>query len=110
MIRQATGPNDHPATPTFLQVYQIVSSYSILKPPKSGNCMILETKTPKITLSDVKNVYESNQSERITKITNLEDKLNQISNEGIWEADDIFDHDDCQSSVKNCVTYYMWIC
>lgn len=40
MIRQADGPNDHPTGPTFLHLYRILSLYSVLKPPKYGNCTI----------------------------------------------------------------------
>jgi len=47
MRRQATGPNDHPTTPTFLQVYKMLSIYSILKPSKTGNCKILKKKYTK---------------------------------------------------------------
>lgn len=70
-IRQATGPNDHPSVPTFylfiyfLQVYRILSTYSILKPQKIGNCKILHLTCPKITISDIKDIFQSEESERI---------------------------------------------
>lgn len=107
MVRQATGPNDHPTTPTFLQVYKILSAYSILKPPKSGNCTILETETPKITMNDIKNVFNADESVRCTKIKKLAGTLDSIVDSGLWEADDIFDHNYCKTSVKECVTYYI---
>lgn len=108
MVRQATGPNDHHTTPTFLQVYRILSSYSILKPPISANYTILQTEIPKITLTDIREVNESNESEKVIKIKKLTDKLDQISSAGMWEADDVFDHYYCnQTSVKDCVTYYI---
>ena len=34
------GTNDYPCTPTFLQIYKILSVLSILKPPKLGNCTL----------------------------------------------------------------------
>ncbi|KAF0721309.1 Uncharacterized protein FWK35_00027338, partial [Aphis craccivora] len=71
VVRQSTGPNDHPSTPTFLQVYKILSAYSILKPPKSGNCTILETTAPKINLHDIKAVFNTEESVRSIKIQNL---------------------------------------
>lgn len=41
IIRQVAGPNDLPATPTFLQLYRILSVYSpLVKAPKTGNCSI----------------------------------------------------------------------
>jgi len=41
-VRQTAGPNDHPATPTFLQLYRLLSVYSLVKAPKSGNCTLSE--------------------------------------------------------------------
>lgn len=32
IIRQVAGPNDHPSTPTFLQLYRMLSVYSLVKP------------------------------------------------------------------------------
>ncbi|KAF0750453.1 Uncharacterized protein FWK35_00013683 [Aphis craccivora] len=39
-IRQAAGANVHPGIPTFLQLYKLPYIYSLLKPPKFGNCTI----------------------------------------------------------------------
>jgi len=37
-----SGPNDHPTTPTFLQLYRMLSVYAVIKPPKTGNCTVFE--------------------------------------------------------------------
>lgn len=58
MARQVNGPNDHPCTATFLQVYKM-SVYSMLKPPKTGNCKILETNTIQISIGDLKTVFNN---------------------------------------------------
>ncbi|KAE9523024.1 hypothetical protein AGLY_016655 [Aphis glycines] len=42
IIRQSTDPNDHPTTPTFLHLYKMLSIYSVLKPPKHGNYILIE--------------------------------------------------------------------
>ena len=42
IIRQVSGPNDHPTTPTFLQLYRMLSVYAVLKPNKTGNCTVFE--------------------------------------------------------------------
>lgn len=42
IIRQVSGPNDHPTAPTFLQLYRMLSVYAVIKPPKTGNCTIFE--------------------------------------------------------------------
>jgi len=44
IIHQVSGPNDHPSTPTFLQLYRMLTVSSLIKPPKSGNCTIDEGK------------------------------------------------------------------
>ncbi|KAF0704247.1 Uncharacterized protein FWK35_00030831, partial [Aphis craccivora] len=75
-VRQAIGPNDHPCTPTFLQVYKMLAVYSILKPPKSGNCSILNPETPKITISDLKTIFNTNDiTEKEKKIEHLRKTL-----------------------------------
>jgi len=42
IIRQVNGPNDHPSSTSFMQLYRLLSVYSLVKPPKTGNCTILE--------------------------------------------------------------------
>lgn len=37
-----TNPNNHPNCPTFLEVYEMLTMYSILKPHKTGNCFVLD--------------------------------------------------------------------
>ncbi|KAL4123248.1 hypothetical protein QTP88_015455 [Uroleucon formosanum] len=65
-------------TATFLQVYKLLSAYSILKPLKSGK--ILETATPKIFLNDIKEVFNANESSRFKKLQNLTSRLDEILN------------------------------
>lgn len=57
IVRQVSGPNEHPYSSTFLQIYKTLSMYSILKPPNTGNCKILDSGTPKITINDLKTVF-----------------------------------------------------
>lgn len=107
MIRQAAGPNDHPMGPTFLHLYRILSLYSILKPPKTGNCSILDVHAPKITISELKEIFQSNESIRDIKLKDIRSKIDEIVEEGHWEADDIFiDHPYNDSSALNCIIYY----
>lgn len=108
-VRQATGPNDHPTTPTFLQVYNMLSCYSILKPPKTGNCTILETTDkPKITVADLKEIFGSNEPVRKNKIEGLKNQLDKLIKEDSWEVEDIFvDHNYCVTSTRDAITYYI---
>lgn len=44
-MRQAGGANDHPASINFLQLYKLLSTYKLIKPPKNGNCTVFEDQT-----------------------------------------------------------------
>ncbi|KMQ85335.1 hypothetical protein RF55_16184 [Lasius niger] len=105
IIRQAAGANNHPPTPTFLQLYKLLSIYSILKPPASGNCTITKT-YPKtlITLSELKDIYD-----KPTKIsmTSLKAKLDEFIEENEWEFDDVVEHDYSHAAVVDCIIYYV---
>ena len=37
MIRHAYGSNNHPDPQTFLQLYRLLSTYSLIKPPKGSS-------------------------------------------------------------------------
>jgi len=63
-----------------------------LKPPKSGNCTILDNSRPKITLEDIQ-VFDAEQSVRSIKIKDLACRLDKIADSGMWEADDTLDQD-----------------
>ncbi|KAL5237094.1 hypothetical protein ACI65C_004504 [Semiaphis heraclei] len=110
IIRQVAGPNDHPSCPSFLQLYRMLSVFSLIKPPKSGNCMIFEDNAPIITTADLKQINKdpTNTSIREEKIEKLKEKLNTISDEGCWDVDEIFqEHDYSDSTVFDCVVYYL---
>lgn len=101
MTRQATGPNDHPTTPTFLQVYKMLSLYSILKPPKTGNCKILEKNTPKITMDDIKSIFVEDSVNKSEKILKLQNKLDSILTVEELEVEDVF-----ENNIHNYCTPY----
>ncbi|KAL5246341.1 hypothetical protein ACI65C_013749 [Semiaphis heraclei] len=107
MARQATDPNDHPNCPTFLQVYKLLSVYSIIKPPKSGNCTILDSTTPKLSIKDIKDVFSKNDtSERQLKIDHLKKRLDtlvaqDIEVDNVFQADIFSDHDYYKSDTES---------
>lgn len=109
-MRQAIGPNDHPCTPTFLQVYKMLAVYSILKPPKSGNCSILNPETPKITISDLKTIFNTNDiTEKEKKIEHLRKTLDSYVTVGL-EVEDVFhnnDHNYFKVDAETCILYYI---
>ena len=113
IIRQAGCQNDHPTFPTFMQLYHLLSVYTILKPPKFGNSRnadsVLEQR-PKISFQEFKEAFSTNESKssyREQYVQNLQAKLDgYIANE-CWECDDIFELDNEMSpQIINCVIYY----
>ncbi|KAL4112280.1 hypothetical protein QTP88_016098 [Uroleucon formosanum] len=97
MIRQAAGPNDHP---TFLHLYCILSIYSVLRPPKSGNCTILDCQAPKLSLSELKDIFNCESTVRQQKINILNSKVDLL-------VDEVFEYDNYnEASVLNCIIYY----
>ncbi|KAL5240713.1 hypothetical protein ACI65C_008123 [Semiaphis heraclei] len=111
-IRQVAGPNDHPTTPTFLQLYRMLSVYSIIKPPKSGNCCILEENIPVITITDLKTILndKNDVNVREVKINNLKQKIDCIVEEGQWNFEDVFsehNYSDVSSTAFECAVYFM---
>lgn len=109
-VRQAGGSNDHPATPTFLQIYKILSSYSILAPPKYGNCSIeKEIKLPLITLNDIKSLYQKSNKETGLSIDIIKSKLNNAIRNDDWDIHDVFEseHDYAKPEAFDCIIYYI---
>jgi hypothetical protein len=79
-VRYTAGSNDHPGTPTFLQIYKILSTFSIIKPPKYGNCRLVNTKCePPISMSEIKNLYRDSRQE-VSSIVKLKEKLDNVIN------------------------------
>lgn len=65
IIRQAGGQNEHPTFPTFLQLYRMLSLYSLLRPPQFGNCTAAESsQSAFVTLADIRGIYKSSAAER----------------------------------------------
>jgi len=104
-----TGPNDHPNTPTFLQVYKMLAMYSILKPPKTGNCTILDINIEKITINDLKTIFnQTDINDRTEKIINLKRRLDLLVSN--VEVEDIFEsdiHSYFKADTDACVLYYI---
>uniref|UniRef100_A0A2S2PSU5 Transposable element P transposase-like RNase H C-terminal domain-containing protein n=1 Tax=Schizaphis graminum TaxID=13262 RepID=A0A2S2PSU5_SCHGA len=107
VIRQIAGPNDHPSTPTFLQLYRMLNVYSLLKPPKSGNCKVDEENKSILDITDLKELM-NDTSEREEKVKKLKEKIDILIEEGDGDPEDIFlEHDYTKSTVFECVVYYL---
>ncbi|KAH7960875.1 hypothetical protein HPB49_024189 [Dermacentor silvarum] len=79
IIRQAGGQNEHPTFPTFLQLYRMLSLYSLLKPPRFGNCVAPEKRQSAfITLADFREIFKSSAAQRTDKLEELKEKLDGL--------------------------------
>ncbi|KAH7964173.1 hypothetical protein HPB51_027589 [Rhipicephalus microplus] len=110
IIRQAGGQNEHPTFPTFLQLYRMLSLYSLVKPPKFGNCTLPDKRQAAVvTLSDIREIYKGSAAQRTGKLDELKRKLDGLIDEGSWECDDVFDFDDpdTDATVVECIVYYV---
>lgn len=115
----ASGSNDHPDCFTFLQIYKILSVYSILKPPKYGNCTVLNEGEPKalVSIEDLKKIFKKKSGKFQETVKDMKKKLDEIlMQDDDYELDEVFpldddsfalvDHDYCLSPVLDCIIYY----
>jgi hypothetical protein len=102
----ASGANDHPSSPTFLQIYKLLTTYAILKPPKYGNCTIEKDNPGEnlIKISDIKTIYASNDLSAFEKLKN---RLDNCIQQGEWEFTDVCEHDYSLAPVIDCLKYYL---
>lgn len=113
-IRQAAGSNDHPSCSTFLQLYKLLSVYSVIKPPKFGNCTVTEEPSPplRVSLQDLQSIYGVKSEGKMTQYRlELQKKLDEILKHDDWEVDEVIDpaldHDYALSPTLDCIIYYV---
>ncbi|KAH8038930.1 hypothetical protein HPB51_004042 [Rhipicephalus microplus] len=108
IIRQAGGQNEHSTFPTFLQLYQMLSLYSLLRPPRFVNCTAAESSLSAfVTLTDIRGIYKSSAAERPKKLEELRNKLGGLISQGNWKCEDVFDHDYSDAAVVDDIIYYV---
>lgn len=113
MIQQffeAAAQNDHPTLPTFLQLYKILSLYKIIKPPRFGNCIVESEDQPltAVTLEELKTIFKQENESLVTfHLEKLKKKLDNLIDTENLEFDEICDHDYYNSTVENCIIYYV---
>lgn len=67
--------------PNFQYLYKMLSIYSILKPPKTGNCCVTENEISLIKSEDLRNIYVLLKSKSINIIKQkLHDSLINTDN------------------------------
>ena len=58
MMRECCGANDHPDSNLFIQMYRLISTYSIAKPPKGSNVSSLDIFQVLLSVQDIEDVNE----------------------------------------------------
>ena len=56
MMRNCCGSNDHPDSQLFIQMYRLVSMYSLIKPPKGCNVSTGELMNVLINIKDIPDI------------------------------------------------------
>ena len=89
----------------------MLSIYFLLKPPKTGNCKILESTRSihTISINDLQYDVNNDTPQRDEKIENFKNKLDSMITVDM-ELDEIFDnsiHNYYKPEVGDCVLYYI---
>ncbi|KMQ88212.1 reversion-inducing cysteine-rich protein, partial [Lasius niger] len=61
MMRHCCGSNEHPDSQLFIQMYKLVSTYSLIKPPKGCNISGGELMNVLLSIKDIRNFAERQQ-------------------------------------------------
>lgn len=90
-----------------MQLYKLLSIYSLLKPPKFGNCTIepSDDAKPLITISEIKQIF--NNKNNPSALDLIKKKMDGLVEDGDWEFSDVFEHDYSLSPIKECLIYYL---
>lgn len=107
-VRQAAGENDHPDMPTFLQLYRTLTLYSLLKPPKFGNCEVQENETSLLDFAAFKDVFQGKTMDTYKEhLDELRRKMDGLIETEEWECEDVLCTDDTIPEVADCIVYYV---
>ncbi|KYN26683.1 hypothetical protein ALC57_03946, partial [Trachymyrmex cornetzi] len=105
MMRSCCGSNDHPDSTLFIQIYRLVSTYSLVKPPKGSNISGGEILEVLLKIKDIMDITERN-TQRDAQIDTILDRA--INVEVISEAASIIeDHDYFTCTTSEYVVAYI---
>ena len=105
MMRHCCGSNDHPDSALFIQMYKLVSTYSLVKPPKGCNVSGGEIMKALVDIKDIQAVSERKEKWEAQIDTILDKGLNT---DVIIDATKMMeDHDYFQCSTSDYVLAYV---
>lgn len=86
----------------------MLSVYSIIRPPKYGNCSVNEKEIKNvINISDLKLIYKKCRSKTSSALEELKKTLDHIIKTEEWEAHHVIEHDYSRASAIDCIIYYV---
>ncbi|KAL3181021.1 hypothetical protein MRX96_037082 [Rhipicephalus microplus] len=91
--------------PTFLQLHPILSVYSLLKPPRFGNCEVIEEK-PGLDFSEFRKIFQRAYDDP-SHFEQLKAKLDGLVETGDWDLDNIVQDSQTSSEVVDAILYYI---
>lgn len=84
--------------------------YSLLKPPKFGNCRVVEGEKPLLDPSDFKALISADNESKSSPpfVDQVKKKLDNLISLDDWECEDVFYETNAEgTSVADCVLYYL---
>lgn len=92
--------------PTFQQLYRLISTYKLLKPPKFGNCSVNndELMESSISFDDYKSIFGGDTGS--TVLQKLKNCLDSIVEYDDWEGEDLIANNYKSLELVEIVIYY----
>lgn len=78
MMRHCCGSNEHPDSQLFIQMYKLVSTYSLVKPPKDSNITGAELINVLLHIKDIKDPVER-QNQWLDQIETILDRGKNVA-------------------------------
>lgn len=104
MMRESCGANDHPDSHLFIQIYRLISTYSLVQPPRGSNVSNSEIFDVLLKIQDIDDSEERKEQWR----AQLDDILDRGCTETFVEATSLEkEHDYCQSEPSTYAISYI---
>jgi hypothetical protein len=103
MMRSACGSNDHPDAILFIQMFRLLSTYSLVKPPKGSNVSGGDMINTLLNIKDITNTND--RAQRINQ--ELDQILDKGHSEKIEFASYIHDHDYSLPDTSSLILSYL---
>ncbi|KAH7939225.1 hypothetical protein HPB52_008941 [Rhipicephalus sanguineus] len=104
-VRQVAGENDHPDMPTFIQLHRMLAVFSVLKPPKFGNCEARE-EAPVIDFAAFRASFKNKKPDE-SSVAMLKAEPDGLIETEAWDCNDIVTTGYNSVEVVDAILYYV---